>query len=70
MGHHVLAEVWTNISWYLSWRPEADQSLDNNVTRDLAKSDGWMNLQFEVECIGLELEDMIFDDLLDEFLWT
>ncbi|XP_057512430.1 protein TRM32-like isoform X2 [Actinidia eriantha] len=70
VGHHVLAEVWTNISWYLSWRPEADQSLDNNVTRDLAKSDGWMNLQFEVECVGLEFEDMIFDDLLDEFLWT
>ncbi|PSS23760.1 hypothetical protein CEY00_Acc08583 [Actinidia chinensis var. chinensis] len=70
VAHHVLEEVWTNISWYLSWRPEADQSLDNKVTRDLAKNDGWMNLQFEAECVGLELEDMIFDDLLDEFLWT
>ena len=70
VAHHVIEEVWINISWCLSWRPDADQSLDNNVTRDLAKNDGWMNLQFEAECIGLELEDMIFDDLLDEFLWT
>ncbi|XP_052174395.1 uncharacterized protein LOC127789540 isoform X2 [Diospyros lotus] len=70
VGHHVLEEVWENIRWYLSWRPEVDQSLDDAVTRDLARSDGWMNLQFESECVCLELEDIIFDDLLDELVWT
>ncbi|XP_016647569.1 PREDICTED: uncharacterized protein LOC103340900 [Prunus mume] len=65
-GHHVLKQVWALVSWYLSLRPEFDQSLDYVVSRDLAKNDGWMNLQFDSECIGIELEDLIFDDLLEE----
>ncbi|XP_058209079.1 uncharacterized protein LOC131322012 isoform X2 [Rhododendron vialii] len=70
VGYHVLEEVWANISWYLSWKPEVDLLLDDSVTRDLAKGDGWMNLQFEAECVGLEIEDLIFDDLLEELVWT
>ncbi|GAV69459.1 DUF4378 domain-containing protein [Cephalotus follicularis] len=66
LGYHVLEEVWAQITWYLSSTPEADQSLDYVVTRDLSKNDGWMNLQFDSECVGLQLEDMIFYDLLAE----
>uniref|UniRef100_A0A7N0TV98 DUF4378 domain-containing protein n=1 Tax=Kalanchoe fedtschenkoi TaxID=63787 RepID=A0A7N0TV98_KALFE len=65
-GDRVLIEVWSNISCYFSSRPLLDDTLDYVVGRDLAKSSGWMNLQFDTECVGLELEDMIFDDLLDE----
>ncbi|KAM6574615.1 hypothetical protein CsatA_022942 [Cannabis sativa] len=65
-GPHVLREVWSLISWYLSFKPEVGQSLDYVVGRDLAKSHGWMNLQFDSECVGLELEDLIFEDLLEE----
>lgn len=65
-GHHVIKQVWALVSWYLSLRPEFDQSLDYVVSSDLAKNDGWMNLQFDSECIGIELEDLIFDDLLEE----
>ncbi|KAF8395118.1 hypothetical protein HHK36_019059 [Tetracentron sinense] len=68
VGYHVLEEVWASISWYLSSRPELDQSLDYAVARDLAKGDGWMNLQFDTECEGLELEELIFDDLLEEVI--
>ncbi|KAM1648367.1 hypothetical protein ACFX1Q_010392 [Malus domestica] len=67
-GNHVLKEVWTLVSWYLSLRPEVDQSLDYVASRDLAKNDGWMNLQFDSECIGIELEDLIFDEILEEVL--
>ncbi|XP_068340269.1 uncharacterized protein [Pyrus communis] len=67
-GHHVLKEVWALVSWYLCLRPEVDQSLDYVVSRDLAKNDGWMNLQFDSECIGIELEDLIFDEILEEVL--
>lgn len=70
VGYYVLEEVWANISWYLSSRPELDESLDYVVSRDLAKGDGWMNLQFDTECVGLELEDLIFDDLLEEVICT
>ncbi|XP_038698140.1 uncharacterized protein LOC119995703 isoform X2 [Tripterygium wilfordii] len=68
VGHHVLKEVWTNISWYLGSRPNFDWSLDYVVSRDLGKDDGWLNLQFDTECVGLELEDFIFDDLLEEII--
>ncbi|CAL1390884.1 unnamed protein product [Linum trigynum] len=67
VGSHVLKEVWGNVKWSLSSLPdESEQLLDYLVGRDLGKSDGWMNLQFDCECVGLELEDWIFDDLLDE----
>ncbi|KAK3001962.1 hypothetical protein RJ639_020921 [Escallonia herrerae] len=68
MGYHVLEEVWASISEYLSWRPELDQSLDDSLCRDLAKGDGWMNLQFDAECVWLEVEAMIFGDILEEII--
>ncbi|KAL2934323.1 Protein TRM32 [Bienertia sinuspersici] len=68
-GYHVLEEVWSCINWYSDCsKSELDLSLDYITTRDLAKYDGWMNLQFDAECVGLELEDSIFDDLLTELV--
>ncbi|XP_056686356.1 uncharacterized protein [Spinacia oleracea] len=68
-GHYVLEEVWSGINWYMCCsKPDFDPSLDNITTRDLAKYDGWMNLQFDAECVGLEVEDLIFEDLLNEFM--
>ncbi|KAJ4977810.1 hypothetical protein NE237_008590 [Protea cynaroides] len=68
MGIHVLEDVWTSISWFLRYQPEPDLSLDYIVSRDLAKADGWMNLQFESECAGLMLEEWIWDELLEEVI--
>ncbi|TKY53612.1 TRM32 protein [Spatholobus suberectus] len=65
-GENVLHKVWTLISWYLNSTTELYPSLDYYVSKDLAKYDGWMNLQFDSECVGLELDDLIFDDLLEE----
>lgn len=46
-----------------------DQTVDDPVTQDYAKEDdGWMNLQMESECVALELEDLIFDQLLEEMV--
>ncbi|MCD7453942.1 hypothetical protein HAX54_022752 [Datura stramonium] len=69
-GYHLLEEVWKDISWWLSFKLENDQSLlDDAASRDLEKGDSWMNLQSDAECVGLELEDLIFDDLLDEIIF-
>ena len=69
---NVLHKVWKLISSYLSSNPhdhdEAFPSLDYYVSKDLAKNDGWMNLQFDSECVGLEIDDLIFDDLLEEII--
>ena len=70
IGQHVLREVWGLISWYLSLRNEVDQTLGQVVGSDLAKGGWWMNLQFDCECVGLELEDLIFEDLLEEIIWA
>ncbi|XP_019414417.1 PREDICTED: uncharacterized protein LOC109326185 [Lupinus angustifolius] len=71
IGDNVLHKVWTLIRWYLnSPSSEVYASLDYYVSRDLAKNDGWMNLQFDSEFVGLELDDFIFDDLLDEIIFT
>ncbi|CAK8570511.1 unnamed protein product [Lathyrus sativus] len=66
----VLHKVWKLITWYLSSTPDEDYtSLDYYVSKDLARNDGWMNLQFDSECVGLEIDDLIFDDLLDEIIY-
>ncbi|XP_027364437.1 uncharacterized protein LOC113871542 [Abrus precatorius] len=71
-GDRVLYKVWTLISWNLNSPTtfELYPSLDYYVSKDLAKYDGWMNLQFDSECVGLELDDLIFDDLLEELIYT
>ncbi|XWS28838.1 hypothetical protein CRYUN_Cryun25bG0106000 [Craigia yunnanensis] len=66
--NNILQEVWTKVSKILASQPEYDQSLDDIVARDLAK-DAWMNLQAEAEFVALELEDLVFDQLLDEVLY-
>lgn len=68
IAQHLLKEVWARLSSYLNIRPELDPTLDYVVRKDLEKRSGWMDLQFESECIGIELEELIFDDLLDEFI--
>ncbi|KAL7247513.1 hypothetical protein ACSBR2_002430 [Camellia fascicularis] len=67
-GYRVLEEVWARISRTLSLRPEVDQSVDSGVAHDLGKDVGGMNLQLETECVALELEDLIFDQLLEEVI--
>lgn len=65
-GSRVLEQVWAEIRGLLSSVPQSDTDMDDAVSRDLARDDGWMNLQLDAECVGLELEEIIFDDLLDE----
>ncbi|GAB4860161.1 hypothetical protein Ancab_011639 [Ancistrocladus abbreviatus] len=67
-GYRVLKEVWLLVSRYLRRLPVLHPSLDSAVAYDLSKCDGWMNLQMETECVAVELEDMILDELLEEII--
>ncbi|RDX85007.1 Protein TRM32, partial [Mucuna pruriens] len=69
-GNYLLNQVWNSVNSYLTLRPELDQTLDDVVGRDLAKRSGWMILQEEEECVALELEEMIMDDLIHEFIFS
>ncbi|XP_024011154.1 protein TRM32 isoform X2 [Eutrema salsugineum] len=68
VGYSVLKEVWVRISCYLRYKPHDEQSFDKIMSRDLSRDDGWMDLQFESECVGIEVEDLIFEELLEELL--
>ncbi|XP_074356931.1 uncharacterized protein LOC141696714 [Apium graveolens] len=61
-------EVLKSLSKLIVLKPELDQQLDDPVPQDLAKADGWMNLQMDSECVALELEDFIFYELLEELV--
>ncbi|XP_020242154.1 LOW QUALITY PROTEIN: protein TRM32-like [Asparagus officinalis] len=65
-GYRVLEEVWANVSGHLNAQLELDPALEYVLARDFAKDDGWMELQYDCEDVGLELEDLILDELLDE----
>lgn len=64
----VLEDVWQFVSKYINWIPELDRGLNGLVAHDMTKTSSfWKNNQTEIEYIGLELEDLIFDELLEEF---
>ncbi|KAB5520316.1 hypothetical protein DKX38_024635 [Salix brachista] len=67
-GKHVFEEVWKRISWYRKSRSGMEQSIEEIVARDWEKGDGWMELRLDAEDAALDLEDMIFDELVDEVL--
>ncbi|XP_038999149.1 protein TRM32-like [Hibiscus syriacus] len=66
-GKIVLREVWRKVSRNLAFQPEHDQSLDDIVGRNLEK-DAWIIFQPQAESLALELEDLVFGELLDELL--
>ncbi|XP_044505315.1 protein TRM32 isoform X3 [Mangifera indica] len=67
-GKRVVNEVWSRICWYITFRTNLDQSLDGILAQDLTKGNGWLIHQFETECVALEVEDLICDELLDELM--
>ncbi|CAH8379748.1 unnamed protein product [Eruca vesicaria subsp. sativa] len=68
VGYSVLKEVWIRINCYLRYKPLNEESFYKIMSRDFRREDGWMDLQFESECVGIEVEDMIFEELLEELL--
>ncbi|WOL14898.1 hypothetical protein Cni_G23679 [Canna indica] len=67
-GHHVIEEVWFNICGLLGSQRQKVHTLESVMARDFAMSAWWLNLQRDAESIGMELECLILDDLLDELM--
>lgn len=65
-GPHVLEEVWAKIGWYLDSQVQVDSLLDDVVARDFSKDDGWMDVQYDCEDVGVDVADLILMDLVDE----
>ncbi|KAL4558239.1 hypothetical protein LXL04_036437 [Taraxacum kok-saghyz] len=67
-GPRVLDEVWKCVSQMVDLKTDMNQPIDHVVSRDLGSDDGWMNLQLDSECVALDLEDLILDEILEELL--
>ncbi|KAL1177847.1 hypothetical protein V6Z11_A03G058000 [Gossypium hirsutum] len=63
----LLQEVWRYVSGNMWFQQEHDGSLDDIVGLDMEK-DAWMFLQGEDDFVALELQELVFDGLLDELL--
>ncbi|XP_027109185.1 uncharacterized protein [Coffea arabica] len=69
VGDRIVDEMCnSSVNTLMKLKTEQKQSLECLVALDMGKDDGWMNLQLESECVGLEVEDIIFDELLEELL--
>ncbi|KAI7732086.1 hypothetical protein M8C21_031365 [Ambrosia artemisiifolia] len=68
-GSLVLDEVWNNVRRFLNFEHDINESLNDIVSRDLKSDDGWMNLQLDSECVGLDLEDLILDEVIEEMVF-
>ncbi|CAL9113539.1 unnamed protein product [Musa textilis] len=66
--HNILDEVWRKISPHLSSQTQPSHMHEHVVARDYTKNDGWLNLRQDAVCLGVELEDLLLDGLLDELI--
>ncbi|XP_077223690.1 uncharacterized protein LOC143857185 [Tasmannia lanceolata] len=71
VGKNLVREVCEGIDWDLV--PQFPCTLDQIIGKDIAKIGHWMDLRFEAECIGSDMEEAILEELMDETileLWT
>ncbi|KAH9607791.1 hypothetical protein KSS87_022440 [Heliosperma pusillum] len=66
----IVEQVCEFISEYLLWQPENDEDFDGVIVHELSRQkSGWSNLQRDTEVLAVDLEDWIFDELLDEIVY-
>lgn len=68
VGDHLVNEVWEKVGWHLGSQQQTSYTLEHVEARDYARDDRWMNLQWDVERVGVYLEDMILEDLVEEII--
>ncbi|KAL2461568.1 Protein of unknown function (DUF3741) [Abeliophyllum distichum] len=61
----LIQEVWKRVEWHL-FQCFPPHSLDQFIKKDMEKSRKWMNIRVDIEHIGIEMEETIFDELVDD----
>lgn len=64
VGKHVIEEVWQGIDWNLL--PQSPRALEQIMGKDMAKAGAWMDLPFDVECVGIEMGEEILEKIMEE----
>ncbi|CAO2204633.1 unnamed protein product [Urochloa humidicola] len=68
VGHRALRELWSRVSCRLDERPWSSIEVDTILSKDLAKSDCWMNFERDADDMGNKVADFVFDKLLTELV--
>lgn len=68
VGHRGLKELWSRVSCRLDERPWSSIEVDSILSKDLAKSDHWMNFEKDADDMGNKVADFVFDKLLTELV--
>ncbi|RCV24655.1 hypothetical protein SETIT_5G103300v2 [Setaria italica] len=68
VGHRGLKELWSRVSCRLDERPWSSIEVDSILSKDLAKSDHWMNFEKDADNMGNKVADFVFDKLLTELV--
>ncbi|OEL33287.1 hypothetical protein BAE44_0005693 [Dichanthelium oligosanthes] len=68
VGHRALKELWSGVSCRLDERPWSSIEVDTILSKDLAKSDRWMNFERDADHLGNELAEFVFDKLVSELV--
>ncbi|CAO2174616.1 unnamed protein product [Urochloa humidicola] len=68
VGHRALRELWSRVSCRVDERPWSSIEVDTILSKDLAKSDHWMNFERDADHMGNEVADFVFDKLLNELV--
>ncbi|KAI8028481.1 Protein TRM32 [Camellia lanceoleosa] len=61
----LIHEVWEGVEWHLLPMP-SPHTLDQIVRKDMAKTGTWMDLRFDVESIGIDIGEAIFEELVED----
>ncbi|KAL6627433.1 hypothetical protein ACP70R_031159 [Stipagrostis hirtigluma subsp. patula] len=68
VGHLVLKELWSKVSYRLEEQPRSTIEVDTILSSDLAKSDHWMNFPRDADNLGNKVADFVFDKLMTELI--
>lgn len=66
VGNQLLEVMWRKLSYYLYQQSDMEYTLDNLVGKDIDRDSRWLDLHDDVEMVGVDLDKMIFDNLIEE----
>lgn len=64
-GMDLINEIWEGVEWYIL-QYSAPHSLDQLVKKDMERSGTWMNLRLDLGHIGVEMGEIILEELVDD----
>ncbi|KAF8412247.1 hypothetical protein HHK36_000207 [Tetracentron sinense] len=64
VGKNIVREVWEGIDWHL-----LPLTLDQIVGKDLENFGTWMDLRFDTEDIGIDMEEAILEELMKDIIF-